>query len=54
MKKIKCFANPYAHSSEKYFDIGSPYYIQGLTIKKEREMNSNFQKDKMVKNVFLR
>ena len=32
----KIFANPYAHSSEKYFDIGSPYYIQGLTQKREK------------------
>ena len=36
----KMFANPYAHSSEKYFDIGSPYYIQGLT-QKEREIASS-------------
>ena len=36
----KKFANPYAHSSEKYFDIYSPYYIQGLT-DKEREIASS-------------
>ena len=36
----KMFANPYAHSSEKYFDVGSPYYIQGLT-QKEREIASS-------------
>jgi hypothetical protein len=36
----KMFANPYAHSSEKYFDIGSPYYIQGLT-QKERVIASD-------------
>lgn len=33
----KMFANPYAHSSEKYFDIASPYYIQGLS-NKERDI----------------
>ena len=36
----KMFANPYAHSSEKYFDIGSPYYIQGLS-QKERVIASD-------------
>ena len=36
----KMFANPYAHSSEKYFDIYSPYYIQGLS-QKERVIASD-------------
>ena len=36
----KKFANPYAHSSEKYFDIYSPYYIQGLS-QKERVIASD-------------
>jgi hypothetical protein len=32
----KKFAYPLAHISEKYFDIDSPYYVQGLT-KEERK-----------------
>ena len=36
----KMFDNPYAHSSEKYFDIYSPYYIQGLS-QKERVIASD-------------